>query len=87
LDNIITTELERAKESIESATVIWDRVARCAREKRKQFIRKIRRIRRDMDTRSVEEKFLFAPESAKTISGQPFMRQVTSFVDQYGKKQ
>ena len=96
---VIDSELEQAKDSIESAHNIYERLARKAREfsaierkhiyppDKKQFMKKVRLIRKSLNPKTADDKFVFAEETSKSISGEAFVRFSTLFADSRGQKQ
>lgn len=84
---------------MEHASNIWDRIARKAREfsalerkhiyppDKKQFMKRVRLIRKSLNPKTADDKFIFADETGKTITGEAFVRFSTIFTDVRGHKQ
>ena len=98
-DVVVDSELEQAKDSIESAGNIWERIAKKAREfsalerkhiyppDKKQFVKKVRLIRKSLNPKTADDKFVFAEETSKSVGGEAFVRYSTIFADSRGHKQ
>ena len=92
-------ELEGAKDSLESGGNVWDRIARKAREfsaverkhiyppDKKQFMKKIRLVRKSLNPKTADDKFVFCDETGKSVSGENFIRFSNVFTDSRGNKQ
>ena len=98
-DIVVDSELEQSKDSIESACNIWERIARKAREfsalerkhiyppDRKQFVKRVRLVRKSLNPKTADDKFVFAEETGKSVNGESFVRYSTIFTDPKGQKQ
>jgi hypothetical protein len=96
---VVDSELEQSKDSIESAGNIWERIARKAREfsglerkhiyppDKKQFVKKVGLLRKSLNPKTADDKFIFSSETAKTTTGEAFIRYSTIFADVRGRKQ
>ena len=98
-DIVVDSELEQAKDSIESAGNIWERIAKKAREfsalerkhiyppDKKQFVKRVCLIRKSLNPKTADDKFIFADETSKSVNGESFVRFSTIFTDSKGQKQ